>query len=100
MALIVLSAAVAIIWVWAAGLVGKMAEQKGHSNLHWYIFSLLCSPFVGFIVVSLLPPIGDLTLDAYKPCAHCSNVIKVEETICPYCHADLLKQSGAEKKAA
>ncbi len=100
MGLIVLSAAILLMWVLLAGLVGQMAERKGHSNLHWYVFSLFCSPLIGFIVVALLPSIGHLTPDAYKQCAHCSNMVKVEETICPYCHADLYKKSEAEKKAA
>lgn len=90
MGLIVLSAAIALMWVLLAGLVGQMAERK----------SLLCSPLVGFVVVALLPSIGHLTPDAYKQCAHCSNMVKVEEAICPYCHADLYKKSDAEKKAA
>ncbi len=100
MALIVLSAAVALLWVLSSGLVGQMAERKGHSNLHWNVFSLFCSPLIGFIVVALLPSIGDLNPAAYKQCALCSNMVKVEETTCPYCQADLQKQSGAEKKAA
>ena len=100
MALIVLSAAVALMWVLLAGLVGQMAERKGHNNLHWYVFSLFCSPFLGFIVVAWLPSIGDLNPADYKRCAHCSNMVKVEETICPYCHADLTGKKYIEKKAA
>lgn len=100
MGLIVLSAAILLIWVLLAGLVGQMAERKGHNNLHWYVFSLFCSPFIGFIVVALLPSIADLNPAAYKQCAHCSNMVKVEEAICPYCQADLYKKSEVEKKAA
>ena len=78
MGLIVLAATVALLWVVSSGLVGQMAERKGHNNLHWYVFSLLCSPLIGFIVVALLPSIGHLTRDAYKQCAHCSNMVKVD----------------------
>ncbi len=100
MGLIVLSAAILLMWVLLAGLVGQMAERKGHSNLHWYVFSLFCSPLIGFIVVALLPSIGHLTPDAYKQCARCSNMVKVEEAICPYCQADLTGKIHIEKKAA
>ncbi len=100
MGLIVFSAAVALMWVLSSGLVGQMAERKGHNNLHWYVFSLFCSPLIGFIVVALLPSIADLTPAAYKQCAHCSNMVKVEEAICPYCNADLTGKGKAEKKAA
>ncbi len=55
MGLIVLSAAVALLSVLASGLVGRMAEREGHTNLHWYVFSLFCSPLIGCVVVALLP---------------------------------------------
>ena len=100
MALIILSAAIALMWVLLAGFVGQVAERKGHNNLHWYLFSLFCSPLIGFIVVGLLPSIGYLTPDAYRRCPHCSNMVKVEDTICPYCNADLVRKERAEKKAA
>ena len=100
MGLLVFAAAIALIWVLAAGLVGQMAQRKGHSDLHWYIFSLACSPLIGFIVVALVPAIEHLSPPEYKQCTHCSNMVKVEETICPDCHADFYKQSEAEKKAA
>ena len=100
MGLIMLAAAVALLWVLSSALVGQMAERKGHSNLHWHVFSLFCSPFVGFIVVALLPSIAGLNPAAYKQCAHCSNMVTVEEAICPYCNADLSQKRRAEKKAA
>ncbi len=100
MALIVLSAAVALLWVLAAGLVGQMAERKGHSNLHWYVFSLFCSPLIGFIVVALLPSIGDLAPADYKQCPYCTKTVMIERKICPYCGADLSGQGKVEKKAA
>ncbi len=100
MRLIAFSAAVAFMWVLLAGLVGQMAEHKGHSNLHWYLFSLFCSPLIGFIVVASLPSLAHLNPAAYKQCARCSNMVKVEETICPYCSTDLYKTSETEKKAA
>jgi hypothetical protein len=100
MGLIAISAAIAVMWVLFAGLVGRKAERKGHNNLHWYVFSLFCSPLIGFVAVTLLPSIPHLNPADYKQCVHCSNMVKVEETICPYCHADFYQKSEAEKKAA
>jgi len=100
MALLVFALAFVLMWVLLAGLVGQMAERRGYSNIQWYLFSLFCSPLVGFILVSALPSLGDLNPAAYKQCAHCLNMVKVEEVICPVCHADLCKNSEAEKKAA
>ena len=100
MGLIVLSAAVALLWVLSSGLVGQMAERKGHSNLHWYVFSLFCSPLIGFIVVALLPSAADLMPVGYKPCPYCMKTVMIERKICPYCSADLSGQGKVEKKAA
>ncbi len=78
-----------------------MAERKGGTaTLHCYVFSLFCSPFVGFIVVAWLPSIADLNPADYKQCAHCSNMVKEEEVICPYCQADLTRKNYIGKKAA
>lgn len=77
MGLLVLFAAIVLIWVLLAGLVGQMAERKGHSNLHWYVFSLVCSPLVGFIVVALLPSSAELGPAWYQPCPNCLKTVKV-----------------------
>ena len=100
MGLLVFALAFVLIWVLLAALVGEFAEKRGHSSALWYIFSLICSPLIGFAVVAGLPSLGDLNPAAYKQCAHCSNMVKVEEAICPYCNADLYKKSEVEKKAA
>ncbi len=100
MALFIFAAAIALMWVLLSRLVGQMAERRGYSNIHWYLFSLFCSPLIGFILVSALPSLADLNPAAYKQCSRCSNMVKVEEAICPYCQADLYKKSEAEKKAA
>lgn len=71
MALLIFSAAFVLIWLLLAGLVGQMAERKGHSNLHWYVFSLFCSPLIGFIVVASLPSVADVNPADYKQGAHC-----------------------------
>lgn len=100
MGLIVLSAAVALMWVLLAGLVGQMAERKGHNNLHWYVFSLVCSPLIGFAVVAALPSAADLMPVGYKQCPYCTKTVMIGRKICPYCSADLSGQGKVEKKAA
>ncbi len=98
--MIVLSAAILLMWVLLAGLVGQMAERKGRSNLHWYLFSLFWSPLVGFLVVALLPSAADLTPVEYTWCRYCLRTVRVRTDTCPYCHADLTGKGGAGKKAA
>ena len=100
MALFVFALAFVLIWALLAGLVGEFAEKKGHSSALWYIFSLVCSPLVGFLIVALLPSASDMAAAEYTWCRHCLRTIKVGSDACPYCHADLTGKGVAEKKAA
>src|SRR5579864_5966732 len=100
MGLLVFALAFVLIWVLLAALVGEFAEERGHSSALWYVFSLICSPLIGFAVVAGLPSLADLNPAAYRQCTHCSNIVRAEAEICPYCHADLTGRDGAEKKAA
>ncbi len=100
MALLVLALAAIVIWVLLAGLVGEFAEKKGHSSALWYIFSLICSPLVGFVVVALLPSAADLTPVEYTWCRYCLRTVRVRTEICPYCYEDLTGKGKVEKKAA
>ena len=98
--MLVFALAFVLIWVLLAGLVGEFAEKKGHSSALWYVFSLVCSPLVGFIVVALLPSGADLAPVWYQPCPNCLKTVRTGTDVCPYCHADLYTKSEAEKKAA
>ena len=98
--MLVFALAFVLIWVLLGGLVGEFAEKKGHSSALWYIFSLVCSPLVGFIVVALLPSNAEAGPVWYQPCPFCLRTVESGTDTCPYCHADLHKKSGAEKKAA
>jgi hypothetical protein len=100
MALLVFALAFVLIWVLLGGLVGEFAEKKGHSSALWYIFSLVCSPLVGFIVVALLPSSAELGPAWYQPCPNCLKTVKAGTDVCPYCHADLTGKGKAEKRAA
>jgi hypothetical protein len=100
MALFVFALAFVLIWALLAGLVGEFAEKKGHSSALWYIFSLVCSPLVGFLIVALLPSASDMAPAEYAWCRYCLKTVKAGTDVCPYCHADLTLKSRAEKKAA
>jgi hypothetical protein len=100
MGLLVFALAFVLIWVLLAGLVGEFAEKRGHSSALWYVFSLVCSPLIGFAVVAGLPSAADLARVGYAPCPYCSRTVKVGKEICPYCHTDLTRKTADEKKAA
>ena len=100
MALLVFALAFALVWALFAGLVAEFAEKKGHSSALWYVFSLVCSPVVGFLIVALLPSARDMVPGEYTWCRYCLRTVRAGTVACPYCHADLTRESASEKKAA
>ncbi len=92
--------AASFAWIFLCGLVGDLADKRGHNGVLWFLFSLFCSPVLGFLVVGLLPSASYLTPVGYTPCPYCSRTVKVGREICPYCNADLTGKGKAEKKVA
>ena len=97
---LVIAIAVALVWIFLCAVVEDLAERRGHDGTLWFLFALFCSPVLAFLVVRLLPSAADLIPMGYHRCPDCSGVVKIERAICPYCHRDLTRESGAEKKAA
>ena len=100
MGLLVLLVSLVFIWALLSVLVGEFADTKGHNGGLWFLFSLICSPLVGFILVAELPSVADLNPAAYKRCARCSNMLHSETDVCPYCDAELSEKCNTEKIAA
>ncbi len=96
----VIAIAVSFLWIFLCGLVGDLADKRGHDGILWFFFSLFCSPVLGYLVVELLPSAADLMPVGYQPCPHCSRTVKAERETCPFCHTDLNKNEMSEKKAA
>ena len=100
MGLLVFALAMVLIWVLLAALVGECAKKRGHTTALWYIFSLICSPLIGFAVVAALPSAAELEPVKYIWCRHCLRTVKIGTDICPYCHADLTGKGNVQKRAA
>ena len=100
MSSLVIAVAVALAWIFLCGVVEDLAETRGHDGTLWFLFSLFCSPLLGFLVVRLLPSAADLTPMGYHRCPDCSGVVKIERDTCPYCHGDVTRKAKAEKRAA
>jgi hypothetical protein len=96
----VIAIAIVFVWIFLSGEVGKIAEKRGHSGILWCMFSSICSPLIGFLVVQFLPSAADVTPVEYTWCRYCLRTVKGRTDICPYCHADLIGRSKAEKRAA
>jgi hypothetical protein len=96
----IIAVSIAFIWALLASLVGQFAEKKGHSASLWNIFSLLCTPLVGFLLVALLPSASELAPVAYRPCPQCSRTVKAGIEVCPYCRAQVSGKPSVQKMAA
>jgi hypothetical protein len=97
---LLLIVSITFIWVLAAALVGRFAERKGHSENLWNVFSLICSPLIGYLFVALLPSASELAPRAFRHCPRCSRDVLTGLEICPYCHADMSDKPSAQKVAA
>lgn len=96
----VIAIASAFVWIFLSGVVGDLADRRGHDGILWFFLSLFCSPVIGFFVVELLPSAADLSPVGYRPCPGCSRTVKIGKEICPYCGADLPGKCKPDKLAA
>lgn len=100
MTLLLITIGLALVWMFLCALVGEFADKRGHSATLWYLFSLFFTPLLGFFVVGVLPSAADLVPAGHQRCPTCSGIVKREEPLCPYCHADLSGKVRQEKIAA
>ncbi len=81
----------AALWLILSAAVGNFAETRGHSGTLWYLFSLFCSPVVGFLVVALLPSLARLSrVDVH--CPYCQATINIDADDCPVCYRDVVER--------
>ncbi len=100
MASLIIAIVGACVWVILSAAVGNFADKRGHSGTLWYLFSLFCSPIIGFALIAALPSAE--TLGRPTPlhqCPYCSAALPTEPEICPVCHRELNRKAN-EKIAA
>ena len=90
-----------LIVIWLAFAVGSaaIASGKGRSPAGWFVIGLL-GGFIALLVIAVLPseraPVG---IPGYiapntpvKACPFCREHIRVDATVCRFCHRDLPDQ--------
>jgi hypothetical protein len=77
-----------VFWLGGAFAVSQYAAKvKGRE--YWFLWSLLLSPLIAFIIVAILPAqVGGAT-NAFRKCPACAETVRAEAKICRFCRSEL-----------
>lgn len=68
-----------LFWFVLSILVGVFANSRGKSGILYFIFSIILSPLLGFLIALVS---GD---DSKSKCLKCGQKIDIKAKVCPYC---------------
>ena len=68
-----------LIWFVLSILVGVFANNRGKSGILYFLFSIILSPLLGFLIALIS---GD---DSKKKCSNCGQKIDINAKVCPPC---------------
>ena len=82
-----------IIWLLIAAMVGLIALSRGRNFIRWTIYALLIS-LLALIHLLCIPRTErglerEGRLQGRSPCPHCSEHIRSEAKVCPYCRKEV-----------
>ncbi|PYV75384.1 MAG: hypothetical protein DMG96_17355 [Acidobacteria bacterium] len=72
-----------LIWLGLSLVVGEFAHRKGKSAAVWMVVSVLISPLIAFVILSVSES------SDYRTCPFCAEKIKAAAKVCRYCRHSL-----------
>src|SRR5881392_3504402 len=85
-----------IVWLVFSVIIGVAARSRKRSGFGWFLVSVIFSPILATVWLSILPKRLGLTrreaieqLRSLRNCPHCTETVKREAKICKHCHHDL-----------
>lgn len=90
-------------WLTFSIIVGVAASGRGRSGFAWFFISALISPLLGFILLLVMPKIGDaallrdisgeaITPETHVRCPDCRELVRADAKKCKHCGSALLPQ--------
>jgi hypothetical protein len=77
---ILIAGGLVLCWIVLSIACGNYARNRGSSFLGFFIFSVLISPLIGFIVVFISTGKSEI-----NKCPDCAEFIKSEANVCKHC---------------
>lgn len=80
-----------IVWLGLPLITGAIAQAKGRSFLHWYLWGLLAwiiaTPIILFI--GRMSPDEEVERGLKRRCQDCAEPVRLAAKVCPHCGAAL-----------
>lgn len=85
---------IAIVWLILSLLVGVFSRNRGHSFLAGFVFAVILSPLIAFLIVLVRKPNAaalenrSVAAGASKKCPTCAEVVRADALKCKHCGHD------------
>lgn len=92
-----------LVWVVFAVIVAIAASGRGRSGFGWFLLAVLISPLLAFILLLVLPKVGEaglpkdetgavITPQTHVRCPDCKELVRRDARKCKHCGTSLIPQ--------
>lgn len=92
-----------LVWVVFAVIVAIAASGRGRSGFGWFLLAVFISPLLAFILLLVLPKVGEaglardetgaaITPHTHVRCPDCKELVRRDARKCKHCGTSLIPQ--------